>query len=530
MRRTERGRGLRAVAFLDTVGSTQIAATLGDERWQTLLRRELEILRKLLKERGGEEVDVAGDGLFALFREPAPAVRFAASATESVREIGLEIRAGIHFGEVEFSDGRPAGIVVHTGARAMSLGGAGDVIVTQGVRDLLAGGRLRFESHGTHELKGVPGAWPLFRLSHVDAEALASPVGESEAESRRREATELPPLIKRRTFVAGGAAAIIGAAAATYLFNRHEKPAPVSPPRDNRLFRLDPESGELVVMPSSLIRAAVNFLPCLAVGEGGVWTGDAVLHHVDPRDGTVVAEVRAPAAGGFPLINDVTTGHDDVWFVDLHSLYRIDPADNELLGTYAFYRPAAVAPGGALVSIPTAVAVGFGSVWVCIEDGSLAWFDVDEDLKHPERLSLDGVPSDLVVAAGALWVADEFGRILRVDPNDHRVSSIDVGGAPKAIAATRDRIWTVDPAGIVVTVEVASGRVRRVPLEGDLVDVAAGLDAIWIADRNGRLVRIDDALMTVVDSTDVRGPIAAVAVDEDQGVVWIRTSPLPRVA
>lgn len=110
---------MRAVVFLDTVGSTQIASELGDERWQTLLRRELKILRRLLKESDGREVDVAGDGLFALFDEPAAAVRFAASAVEAVREIGVEVRAGVHFGEVEISEGHPAGIVVHTGARAM---------------------------------------------------------------------------------------------------------------------------------------------------------------------------------------------------------------------------------------------------------------------------------------------------------------------------------------------------------------------------------------------------------------------------
>ena len=157
MPRAEQGRGLRAVVFLDTVGSTQIASELGDERWQTLLRRELQILRGLLKESGGREVDVAGDGLFALFDEPAAAVRFAASAVEAVREIGVEVRAGVHFGEVEFSDGHPAGIVVHTGARAMSIGDAGQVIVTQTLRDLVSGGRLRFVDRGTHELKGIPG-------------------------------------------------------------------------------------------------------------------------------------------------------------------------------------------------------------------------------------------------------------------------------------------------------------------------------------------------------------------------------------
>jgi class 3 adenylate cyclase len=117
MPRTHERRGLRAVVFVDTVGSTGIAAELGDERWQRLLLKELAILRGILKDQGGSEVDAAGDGLFALFDEPAAAVRFAAEATVAVREIGVEVRAGVHFGQCEFSNGRPAGIVVHTGAR-----------------------------------------------------------------------------------------------------------------------------------------------------------------------------------------------------------------------------------------------------------------------------------------------------------------------------------------------------------------------------------------------------------------------------
>jgi class 3 adenylate cyclase len=209
MRRTEHGRSLQTVLFLDTVGSTSIAAELGDEHWQVLLRRELAILRHLLKERGGREVDAAGDGLFALFREPAKAVLFAADATVAVRELGLEIRAGVHFGECEFSEGHPGGIVVHTGARTMSTGGPGEVIVTQTVRDLVTGGSLRFAGHGVHELKGVPGTWPLFMLTGIDDETVAPPLPEEEAVARRRGAAARPPVVRRRTFLGGIVAAVV---------------------------------------------------------------------------------------------------------------------------------------------------------------------------------------------------------------------------------------------------------------------------------------------------------------------------------
>ena len=249
MPRTQQGRGLRAVVFLDTVGSTRVAAELWDERWQVLLRRELAILRRLLKERGGREVDAAGDGLFALFLEPARAVQFAAEAALVVRELGLEIRAGVHFGECEFSEGHPGGIVVHTGARTMSTGGPGEVIVTQTVHDLVTGGNLRFAGHGVHELKGVPGTWPLFSLTGIDDDIVTAPLSEEEAASRRREAAARPPVVRRRAFLAGIVTALVASAAATYLLTREVDHLPTPPSGLNRLIRFDLSTGAMTMMP-----------------------------------------------------------------------------------------------------------------------------------------------------------------------------------------------------------------------------------------------------------------------------------------
>ena len=521
MRRADEGRGLRAVVFLDTVGSTTIASELGDERWQTLLRRELQILRKLLKEHGGREVDVAGDGLFALFREPDPAVRFAASAADAVRDIGLEIRAGVHFGEVEFADGRPAGIVVHTGARTMGTGGAGEVIVTGGVRDLLTGGHLRFEGHGTHELKGVPGSWQLFRLVEIDGRDLEPAAVAEVAASRRKEAAVAPALVRRRTFLAGIATAAVAASVGTYLLTRDEE-STVSTPRDNRLFRFDPVTDELTMLRSKLSVPGAGLLSCIAVGEGGVWVGGSLLHHVDPNDGDV-ADVEVTPKGGFPVVSDVATGYNDVWFIDILDLYRIDPADDELLDSFRL----GVDLLGDPFSQPTGVIVGFDSVWVCVDDGSLFRFAAGAKLRRPTLVSLGGALSDLVVTDGALWVADEFGRVIRVNPDGLGVKPIDVGGQPKALAATDDRVWAVDPKGIVVAVDPEARREpERIPVEGDLVDIAAGVDAVWIADRDGDLIKLDPVLRQVVDRTPVGGPISALAVDEEDGVVWIRTQPL----
>ena len=511
---------MRAVVFVDTVGSTRIATTLGDKRWQELLRRELLILRRVLKERGGQEVDTAGDGLFALFREPAPAVRFAASACEAVRELGLEIRAGVHFGEVEFSDGRPGGIVVHTGARAMGVGGGGEVLVTQTVRELVSGGDLSFADHGTHTLKGIPGTSALYRLKEIDDRPVAPPLPEDEAAERMRESSQRPPLVRRRAFLAGVTAAVAGSLG-TYLLTRAGEPI-IAPQRNNRVFRFDPATKRLTMLPSSLSDPNQNSLSCIAVGEGGVWVGGIVLHHVDPTNGTV-EDVSVATAGGIPPVNDVAIGDDDVWFVDFRAVYRVDPADNELLDSFGFDTRA----GGPNLSPPTSVVVGLGAVWVSLQDGSLYRFKGGGPLKRPDRITLDGAPADLLIAANNLWVADEFGRILRLDRGGSLVDAIDVGGQPKALTATEDRIWAVDPEGLVVVVDPLGRREpQRKSVEGDLVDVAAGPDAVWVADNGGDLIELDPVLREVVSRTPVGGPIAALAVDEERGVVWIRTSPV----
>src|SRR5207302_1106217 len=113
----------------------------------------------------GVEVDTAGDGFFASFDGPARAIRCASAITESVRELGLDVRAGLHTGECELVDGKVAGIAVHTGARVASQAGAGEVLVSSTVKDLVAGSGIQFEDRGTAELKGIPGEWRLFAVA-----------------------------------------------------------------------------------------------------------------------------------------------------------------------------------------------------------------------------------------------------------------------------------------------------------------------------------------------------------------------------
>ncbi len=158
-------RVLATVVFTDIVGSTQRAALLGDGRWRDLLEAHRSIVRRELSHFHGREIDVTGDGFLAVFDGPARAVRCAVAAAQAVHAIGLEIRAGVHTGEVEILGDQVEGIAVHIGARVAALAGEREVLVSQTVKDLVAGSGLSFEDAGTHTLKGVPEEWRIYRVA-----------------------------------------------------------------------------------------------------------------------------------------------------------------------------------------------------------------------------------------------------------------------------------------------------------------------------------------------------------------------------
>jgi len=161
----EPDRLLATIVFTDIVGSTRKAAELGDARWGDLLDQHHRIVRAELARYRGREVDTAGDGFLATFDGPARAVRFAVATAGAVRPLGLEIRAGVHTGEIELAGDDVRGIAVHIGARVSALAGAGEVLVSSTVRDLVGGSGIEFADAGPHELKGVPGEWRLYRVT-----------------------------------------------------------------------------------------------------------------------------------------------------------------------------------------------------------------------------------------------------------------------------------------------------------------------------------------------------------------------------
>ena len=155
---------LETVLFTDIVGSTERQAAAGDRGWAEVIRRHHAIVRDALGRWQGVENDTAGDGFYATFDGPARAIRCAFEIASRVRDIGIEIRAGIHTGECEIVDGKRAGLAVTIGARIVSMAAQGEVLVSRTVKDLTAGSGFTFDDKGEHELKGVPERWQLYRV------------------------------------------------------------------------------------------------------------------------------------------------------------------------------------------------------------------------------------------------------------------------------------------------------------------------------------------------------------------------------
>ena len=155
---------LATVMFSDIVASTERAAELGDRRWGEVLSRHDQLFRKELTAHGGREIKTMGDGFLSLFDAPARAIRCAMAFRDALGSLGIEVRIGIHSGEVELRENDVGGLAVNIGARVMTSASRGDVLVSSTVRDLVAGSSIGFVNRGEQVLKGVPGRWRLFAV------------------------------------------------------------------------------------------------------------------------------------------------------------------------------------------------------------------------------------------------------------------------------------------------------------------------------------------------------------------------------
>ncbi|HEY6781420.1 MAG TPA: adenylate/guanylate cyclase domain-containing protein [Thermoleophilaceae bacterium] len=160
----EPDRMLATVLFTDIVDSTRRAATVGDRVWRETLERHDDLMRRAIERHRGREIKHTGDGFLATFDGPARGIRCAASVAEAMGSLGIEVRAGLHTGECEVMDGDLGGLAVHIAARVMDAAGAGEVLVSSTVKDLVVGSELDFHDRGPRELRGVPGEWRLFSV------------------------------------------------------------------------------------------------------------------------------------------------------------------------------------------------------------------------------------------------------------------------------------------------------------------------------------------------------------------------------
>ena len=158
---------LATVLFSDIVSSTERAAEVGDRRWSEELDRHDELVRRMLVRHGGREIKTTGDGFLAVFDAPTRAIRCAVEIREGLRELGIDVRIGLHTGEVELRGSDVGGIAVNIGSRVAGEGSAGDVLVTGTVRDLVSGSRIGFDDRGDHSLKGVADRWRLFAVGDL---------------------------------------------------------------------------------------------------------------------------------------------------------------------------------------------------------------------------------------------------------------------------------------------------------------------------------------------------------------------------
>ena len=510
-------RRIATVLFFDVVGSTQVAAHLGDARYRELLSRFYRIVARDLKRFSGKEEDRAGDGFFATFPQPLQGIRCAAALIRDVRELGIEIRVGIHTGECETLGGKTQGMAVVIGARVMSLGGAGELLVTNTTRELVTGGDLSFEDFSAHELKGVPGTWQVWAVTAVDGTEVGGPLRGEDAAERLEQIRPVAAVRRygRRLGIVAAALVVALVLVVWLVSGNGARGTPVLLRVDadaykvtksvadghqslhmpgalwfdgstlwqataHELVRRDPSTGEAVETHPLALWNRIEF----AVGSAWILhpagAGHTRLERLDLVSGDVQAELQLPGDAA-----DIRAGPDSLWYLsEASDLVEIDPIGTKVLHRYKLD---AFAPG---VVVPL-----LGDVWICdCTVGKALRFDpekgeVVDTYRLPEGGYLIGVDT---TDQATLWVLNgQANTLSRLDPNTKKLG---------------------DPIGV----------------GGIIYDAKIAFGSIWIA-SGSELTRVDMA------TRDRRPPIrmpegvsaGGVAVDEADGTLWIENCGCP---
>ena len=522
MQRRTVGRGLGAVLFTDIVGSTAIAAEIGNTRWSELVTHHHRLIRAELKRFGGREQDTAGDGFFAKFERPVDAIRCAFAAAEAVRALGIEIRAGVSFGQLELVEGKAGGLIVNTAARVMSVAGAGEVLVPAAVKDLVPGTGISFDDHGTHHLKGIEGDLRLFRVIEVDGRAPTEPLDAEEAAERR--AAIVPAASRRAGIVVGGLAAVAVAVVLAVWALAADEPTEPRPPLTPERFvvEIEAETGDEVQRipyPDPGRPEISRFAVSMAAGQGAVWIEDPTAYipsilRVDPRHGEIRRVVVRTGLGTFSLA--IATAFDAVW-VSSDRLIRINPATDEFRTVMRIPLPV----GGTGAS---SLAVDRTHLWIGTDQGVLRRVDPTGAVTGARTVT-DSI--QLVAASeDGVWVVDQLaGVVVRVDPVSFRQAAepISLAGTIDAIDVLGGQVWALDfGTGLLTRISVLSDRpVGLVTVPAGATSLDAGLGAVWVSHADGTITKVDPVTTTASTFAQVDGTIRALAVDETRGSIWV---------
>ena len=519
-------RTLAAVLFTDVVGSTSVAEELGDRRWKALVGRHHATVRRELKRFGGRELDTAGDGFFASFKEPASAISCGCPVAETVRELGVEIRAGVHFGECEQMGKKLGGITVVVASRIMSLGGAGDVLISSTAAELTRGAGFELDDRGQHELKGVEGSWRVFAVTAIDGVPRSVALSGEEAKARRDDVTAEDPSRRRWPLVAVVATTVAALVAAGVVVAVVLAQRSALVPAANSLSRIDAGSRSFA---ASVPIAAANNPVVLAYGAGRLWLGDVdsrTVSEIDPSDGQTVRTFgTASPPTGLAFADGqlwVSYGNSSRPGTRLGQLAYTDAADARLVAA-PFEVPAGSFP----------IVAGSGSVWVADWLGStITRYDTAISRTSRVALPADTGPVDLALASStdALWVAS--GRapdVIRIDTSGtaRPAQQFRIGdaGATAVSAAPDGSVWVTSESADAL-VELSSSGVTRLQVSlGSACDspsaVLATSQTVWVScvgsDAVVGLSPDDGSILATLPVDGVPGAIS----QGDSGAVWV---------
>jgi class 3 adenylate cyclase len=521
MQRRTVGRGLGAILFTDIVGSTAIAADMGNRRWGELVSRHHRLIRRELRRYDGREQDTAGDGFFATFERPVDAIRCAVAAAEAVRSLGVEIRAGVSFGQLELVEGKAGGLIVNTAARVLSVAGPSEVLVPAAVTDLVAGAGISFADHGVHQLKGIPGEIRLFRVIEVDGRAPAEPLGAGEAAERR--AAIVPPTGRRAGLIVGGlAAAAVAVVIGVWALAGDDPTRPREGATPAHVaVEFEAETGEEVQRiphPDSGRPAISHYGTQMVAGQGGLWVEDvtasaSTVIGVDPVHG----DVERVVVRGDAFTLSLASGFDAIW-VSSDRLVRINPATYESRTVLQIPLP----PGGS--SGETFIAVDRKQLWIGTIQGVLRRVDPAGAVTG-ERTVTGGI--QLVAASEeGVWVVDQIAEVVvRIDPVSLRRAAppISLTGSVDAIDVFGDHVWALDfGTGLLTQISILSDRpVTQVTVPAGATSLDAGLGAVWIGHTDGTITKVDPVTTTASTFAQVDGTIRALAVDAARESIWV---------